>query len=714
MFGLWYRTSATFAVITRLNRLVNLLSSPLVPVARSGGHPQNMTSKDLGRRQERALRLAIVRQEDALRSLERERDAAEHELRRLKGELEAPERAQAGYRLEAPGPRPEPPVTPGGKVALFRTLFRGRDDVYPKLWMNAKTGRTGYAPACANEWVRGVCGKPRVRCGECPNQAFLPVVDRAVLDHLRGHHVIGVYPLLADETCWFLAVDFDKRDWEADMAAFRQVSRSAGLPVAVERSRSGNGAHAWFFFDGPVRAATARRMGCFLITQAMSRRHGLGMSSYDRLFPNQGTLPRGGFGNLIALPLQHGPRARGNTVFVDDDFRPFADQWAYLAGLQRIPLLTVEEIAAAALRRGLVLGVRPTATEDEETAPWRLTPSRRAKLQPPELDQPLPGRVEATLAHRLFISKRGLPPPVITALNRLAAFQNPEFYKKQSMRLSTALTPRVIACAEDFPDHVALPRGCADDAATLLHALGAALDIDDQREAGRAIEHRFEGALTELQESAVRALLRHDLGMLVAPPGVGKTVAGISLIAKRARNALVLVHRKPLLDQWAAQLALFLGVEPKAIGRIGGGRRHLTGLIDVAMIQSLVRKDEVADLVAEYGHIVVDECHHIPAVSFERVLCEVKARYVTGLTATPRRRDGQHPILAMQLGPTRYEVSQKSQLAVPPFRRRLLVRETGFELPDTAGEQPIQRIYRALARDERRNELILNDVIGSP
>ena len=400
MFGLWYRTSATFAVITRLNRLVNLLSSPLVPLARSGGHPQNMTSKDLARRQARALRLAIVRQEDALRSLERERDAAEHELRRLEGELEAPESAQAGYRLEAPGPRPEPPVTPGGKVALFRTLFRGRDDVYPKLWMNAKTGRTGYAPACANEWVQGVCGKPRVRCGECPNQAFLPVVDRAVLDHLRGHHVIGVYPLLADETCWFLAVDFDKRDWEADMAAFRQVSRSAGLPVAVERSRSGNGAHAWFFFDGPVRAATARRMGCFLITQAMSRRHGLGMSSYDRLFPNQDTLPRGGFGNLIALPLQHGPRARGNTVFVDDDFRPFADQWAYLTGLQRIPLLTVEEIAAAALRRGLVLGVRPTATEDEETAPWRLTPSRRAKLQPPELDQPLPGRVEATLAHR--------------------------------------------------------------------------------------------------------------------------------------------------------------------------------------------------------------------------------------------------------------------------------------------------------------------------
>ena len=296
MFGLWYRTSATFAVITRLNRLVNLLSSPLVPLARSGGHPQNMTSKDLARRQARALRLAIVRQEDALRSLERERDAAEHELRRLEGELEAPESAQAGYRLEAPGPRPEPPVTPGGKVALFRTLFRGRDDVYPKLWMNAKTGRTGYAPACANEWVQGVCGKPRVRCGECPNQAFLPVVDRAVLDHLRGHHVIGVYPLLADETCWFLAVDFDKRDWEADMAAFRQVSRSAGLPVAVElaSTRPGSG---W-----------SSSGGCSLALREGVRRQGAVSSSSVAVGRTPSTSPRRKAAAAISSTVKSGMR----------------------------------------------------------------------------------------------------------------------------------------------------------------------------------------------------------------------------------------------------------------------------------------------------------------------------------------------------------------------------------------------------------------------
>ena len=330
----------------------------------------------------------------------------------------------------------------------------------------------------------------------------------------------------------------------------------------------------------------------------------------------------------------------------------------------------------------------------------------------PVVDEPVPTPVEATLAQRLFIGKAGLPSSVINALRRLSAFQNPEFYQKQGMRLSTARTPRIITCAEAFPGHLALPRGCVDDAASLLRAMGATLEIDDQRECGQAIEHRFRGTSTELQEHAVHALLAHDIGVLVAPPGVGKTVAGIRLIAERARNTLVLVHRQPLLDQWVAQLAMFLDVEPGSIGHIGGGRCRATGLIDVAMIQSLVRKDAVADLVAGYGHVVVDECHHVSAKSFERVLCEVRARYVTGLTATPRRRDGQHPIFEMQLGPARHVADRKSASAVSPFKRRLIVKETAFELVGDP-DQPIQRIYRSLADDEQRNDLILDDVIGS-
>ena len=494
-----------------------------------------------GRR--RVLLDAIARTQHELEEFERRRDVAKRSLAHLTAELETLDGSSREYPGASAYTVDAVPLTGPEKVALFRSLFRGRDDVFPVLWTSSKTGRTGYSPACANEWTPGVCEKPRVRCGECPNQAFVAVSDRVILDHLQGRHVAGVYPLLADETCWFLAADFDKAQWKKDVAAFRDACDGAGVPVAVERSRSGNGAHAWFFFDAPVSAAAARQMGCYLITQAMARRHGLDMTSYDRLFPNQDTMPRGGFGNLIALPLQHGPRAKDNTVFVDADFDPFPDQWTYLASVQRIPVSTVERVAADAERSGQVLGVRTSGLEDEdEAAPWLIPPSRRSVLVAPAVKEPVPPRVEATLAQRLFISKAGLSSSLINALRRIAAFQNPDFYEKQRLRLSTARIPRIICRAEDFPRHVALPRGCVDDATALLQPLGATLEIDDQREDGHHIEHRFHGTSTELQEHAVRALRAHDIGVLVAPPGVGKTVAGIRMIAERARNTLVLVH----------------------------------------------------------------------------------------------------------------------------------------------------------------------------
>ena len=424
-------------------------------------------------------------------------------------------------------------------------------------------------------------------------------------------------------------------------------------------------------------------------------------------------MPRGGFGNLIALPLQRGSRAKDNTVFVDEAFDPFPDQWTYLARVQRIPVSTVERVAAEAERSGQVLGVRASGLDDEDAAaPWLIPPSGRSIPVVPTVNEPVPTRVEATLAQRLFISKDGLASSLINALRRLAAFQNPDFYQKQRLRLSTARIPRIICRAADFPRHLALPRGCVDDATALLQSLSTTLDIDDQREDGHPIAHRFHGTSTELQEYAVRALRPHDIGVLVAPPGVGKTVAGIRMIAERARNTLVLVHLRPLLEQWVAQLAMFLDVDPRTIGRIGAGKRRATGVIDVATFQSLVREGTVADLVADYGHVVVDECHHAAASSFEQVLGEVRARYVTGLTATPKRRDGQHPIFEMQLGPARYMVDRRSSLAASPFTRRLVVRETEFGLADET-DLPIQRIYRSLAGDARRNDLILNDVIGA-
>ena len=660
-----------------------------------------------------SLAKAIAAQQAKLAELDREREEVRVHLERLRIDLVALDSAAVERVATAPSTSVASSMTSSEKVALFRSLFRGRDDIYPKLWENTRTGKRGYAPACANEWVRGICEKPRVKCGECPNQAFVPVGDQAIIDHLQGRQVVGMYPLLRDETCWVLAVDFDNRSWIADVTAFVETCRGVGVPTVVERSRSGNGAHVWFFFTAPVAATVARKMGCYLITEAMARRHQLSMESYDRLFPSQDTMPRGGFGNLIALPLQHEARQQNNTVFLDAQFNPHPDQWAYLGGIERIGPATVERIATEATRKGQVIGVRSADLGDNEEnrAPW--TRPLSGHTQRREVLGPLPPSVRAVLGQRVFVEKAALPSMVLNQIKRLAAFQNPEFYKKQSMRLSTALTPRVIACAEEFPEHIAVPRGCLADLEGLLHGYGVALLVEDLRSAGDPLEVDFNGQLTAAQHAAATAVLAHDIGVFVAPPGIGKTVVGGYLLAQRARSTLILVHRQPLLDQWVAQLSMFLGIDVKAIGRIGGGKRKPNGHLDVAMLQSLVRGAAVNDIVATYGHVIVDECHHVPAVSFERVLSNVKAKYLTGLTATPQRRDGHHPIIQMQLGPVRFAIDSKNQTARRPFAHRLIVRETKFRLAGNAYQTPIQDLYRALVADEFRNQLIVNDVLNA-
>lgn len=323
--------------------------------------------------------------------------------------------------------------------------------------------------------------------------------------------------------------------------------------------------------------------------------------------------------------------------------------------------------------------------------------------------EPVPERVHAVLAQRLFVDKADLPSPLLNQIKRLAAFQNPEFYKKQNMRLSTALTPRVISCAAEFSGHIALPRGCKNELVALLKHYGSKLVIDDQRNSGEPLNVRFSGKLTTIQKQAANTLCKYETGVFVAPPGIGKTVIGTWLIAERQCNTLVLVHRQPLLDQWIEQLALFLELDIKDIGRIGGGKRKPNGRLDVAMIQSLVRKENVSDLVANYGHVIVDECHHLPAVSFERVLNEVKARFVTGLTATPHRRDGHHPITEMQLGPVRFTIDARNLATQRAFNHNLIIRETEIKIDDN--KLSIQEIYRHLATDEQRNLLIFNDVL---
>ena len=612
-------------------------------------------------------------------------------------------------------------ASPAAKIALFRTLFRGREDVYPRRFESRKTGRAGYQPACGNEWVRGVCEKPRIKCSECRHQRFLPVTDDVIRWHLsgadsQGHpFVAGVYPMLLDETCFFLAIDLDKDHWPQDTEALIESCRRLGLPAAVERSRSGNGAHVWMFFEEAIPARLARNLGSHLLTETMEQRPDIGLRSYDRLFPNQDTLPKGGFGNLIALPLQKEPRTRGNSAFLDEKFLPHPDQWAYLASLGRISRATVESVVLEADRKGRIIGVRVAATEeDEDTTPWATPASRRHRH--PALPAPLPESLELVIADQVYIAKEGLPPGLRNRLVRLAAFQNPEFYRAQSMRLPTYDKPRIIECAEDHAQHIVLPRGCLEDVLELLRELKIKSLPRDERVYGIGLDATFQGSLRPEQQEAAQAMAAHDIGILSATTAFGKTVLAAWLIAQRKVNTLILVHRQQLLQQWVERLSTFLGVPAKTIGRIGGGRKKATGMLDVALVQSLVRCEVVDDRVGTYGHLVVDECHHMSARSFELVARRAKARFVTGLSATITRKDGHHPIVFMQCGPIRYRVNARQQAAARPFVHHVMVRPTGFrslESPDENVRFEFQRLYEALAADTTRNQLIQADVLAA-
>lgn len=612
------------------------------------------------------------------------------------------------------------------KIALFMSLFRGRDDVYARRWYSVKSGKSGYSPVCANEWRQGICDKRIQRCGSCPQRDLVALNSGAVYDHLKGAHehggdVIGIFPMTTDECCYFLAVDFDKEEWQEDVAAFRDVCMHRNVPLYVERSRSGNGGHAWVFFVDKIPAATARSLGSALLTEAMNTRHELDFNSYDRLFPNQDTMPKGGFGNLIALPLQGLARKKGNSLFVDESFQPYQDQWAILSGIRKMTAAEVEQTMIELSPQG-ELGELAETLDHPLPKPWE------KKQHAPALNRDdFPEQVNVVYANMLYIEKTGISQRALTRMKRLAAFKNPEFYQAQGMRLPVYNKPRIIDCSDEDSSYLMIPRGCLDDLESVCKDAKVPLNLRDQTNHGDKVDLSFAGKLKPEQQMAADALLAHDTGVLSAATAFGKTVTAAYAIAQRGINTLILVHTGALLTQWKKSLETFLEFHeeleppPKKPGRkkklshvglLGSGKNTLRGRVDVATMQSLVRGGEVKSLVADYGMIIVDECHHVSAFSFEQILRAATAKYVYGLTATPIRRDGHQPIIFMQCGPIRYRFDTKAQTQQREMEHYVVPRFTNFNLPPhLLDENPgIATIYSELAKNERRNKQIICDV----
>jgi superfamily II DNA or RNA helicase len=596
------------------------------------------------------------------------------------------------------------------KIALFRSLFQGRTDVYARRWEGK--GKAGYIFACANDGDPHLCHKPRVKCSSCSHRSYRPLTDTVIADHLNKETLttIGIYPLLHDETCLFLAIDFDKGTWQEDVLAFIKVCREQQIPIALERSRSGNGAHVWIFFEEPVSASLARNMGCTLLTYTMEQCNLLGLGSYDRLFPNQDTMPIGGLGNLIALPLQGKSRLKGNSVFINDKFAPYPDQWAFLSSMEKLKRSDVELFVNEAAKKGGFLGVQ-SVDRDGEDRPWEIQLNAK---QTNTLTGPFPKRITIVLSNMIYLPKENLSPSLFNHIRRMAAFQNPEFYEAQAMRRSTYDKPRIINCAEEFPQFLALPRGCIDQVLQTLKECGIEVRLIDKRNSGDELQVVFHGELHELQKKAVESLLAYETGILSATTAFGKTVVAAWMRASRGTNTLILVHRKQLMEQWREKLASFLELPPKEIGQIGGGKNKRTGKIDIALLQSLNRQGEIKEFVTDYGHVIVDECHHLSAFTFEQILKRVKAKYVLGLTATPIRKDGHHPIIQMQCGSIRYRVDSRAQAKSHPFEHFVIPQYTSFQMAKLGDSTlSIQETYASLIEDKKRNDLIFDDLLMS-
>ena len=586
-------------------------------------------------------------------------------------------------------------------VKIFMNYFKGRNDVYPYLSIDKNNPNIKYyIPACANEWKNGVCNKTMgKKCKNCQYRENKPISKETIYKHMYGNYPIGIYPLLENDTCFFLSLDFDdkdsKKDIKSDVLAFASVCDKYEVPIAIERSRSGNGIHIWMFFDTNIKAITARKLGSLLLSKTMEISN-ISISSFDRMFPNQDTLPKGGYGNLIALPFQNEPSKYGNTLFIDRNFILIKNQMQYLSSIHKLTEIEVFE------------KIKQLSNETIDISHEIIDMQNEVKLKSKN-NIDYPKSIKVILKDMVYIDKANLDGVVKNSFRRLATFANPEFYKKQKLRMSVYNVPMVIDCSKEDEKYLNLPRGTYDYLESLCNVNNIEIISKDERFVGNKIEVKFNGSLKEEQQIAIDHMLKYDNGILCAPTGFGKTVIGCKLIAERKVNTLILVNKIQLLNQWKDRIKEFLDV--KEVGEISSKKKNITNVIDVVSVKSLWNNGNVLDIAKNYGMIIIDECHHTAAYTFEQAINTGNAKYVYGISATPERENGHTPIIKMQCGDIRYKVDSlkfNKKLNIP---MKVIAKKSHLNFTNqNIDNYELNEINDLIAKDIIRSENIIKDI----
>lgn len=586
-------------------------------------------------------------------------------------------------------------------VKIFMNYFKGRNDVYPYLSIDKNNPNIKYyIPACTNEWKNGVCNKTMgKKCKTCQYRENKPISKETIYKHMYGNYPIGIYPLLENDTCFFLSLDFDdkdsKKDIKSDVLAFASVCDKYEVPIAIERSRSGNGIHIWMFFDTNIKAITARKLGSLLLSKTMEISN-ISISSFDRMFPNQDTLPKGGYGNLIALPFQNEPSKYGNTLFIDRNFILIKNQMQYLSSIHKLTEIEVFE------------KIKQLSNETIDISHEIIDMQNEVKVKSKN-NIDYPKSIKVILKDMVYIDKANLDGVVKNSFRRLATFANPEFYKKQKLRMSVYNVPMVIDCSKEDEKYLKLPRGTYDYLESLCNVNNIEIISKDERFVGNKIEVKFNGSLREEQQIAIDHMLKYDNGILCAPTGFGKTVIGCKLIAERKVNTLILVNKIQLLNQWKDIIKEFLDV--KEVGEISSKKKNITNVIDVVSVKSLWNNGNVLDIAKNYGMIIIDECHHTAAYTFEQAINTGNAKYVYGISATPERENGHTPIIKMQCGDIRYKVDSlkfNKKLNIP---MKVIAKKSHLNFTNqNIDNYELNEINDLIAKDIIRSENIIKDI----